>query len=58
MAEPSIEAFEIKRILIADAPWLFILEVIVRTVFMFVFALIIMRLLGRRAVDQLTPLIF
>ncbi|MDW5550526.1 DUF421 domain-containing protein [Methanosarcina sp.] len=55
MAEPSIEAFEIKRILIADAPWLFILEVIVRTVFMFVFALIIMRLLGRRAVDQLTP---
>lgn len=51
MAEPSIEAFEIKRILIANAPWLFIFEVIVRTVFMFVFALIIMRLLGKRAVD-------
>ena len=50
-----IEVFELKRILIADAPWLFILEVIVRTVFIFVFALIIMRFLGRRAVDQLTP---
>lgn len=54
MAESSIEVFEITRILIADAPWHFLLEIIVRSAFMFVFALIFMRLLGRRAIHQLT----
>jgi uncharacterized membrane protein YcaP (DUF421 family) len=54
MAESSVEVFEITRILIADVPWHFLLEVIVRSAFMFVFALIIMRFLGRRAIHQLT----
>ena len=54
MAESSIEVFEITRILIADTPWHFLLEVIIRSVFMFIFALIIMRFLGRRAIHQLT----
>lgn len=54
MAESSIEVFEITRILIADAPWHFLLEIIVRSAFMFIFALIFMRFLGRRAIHQLT----
>lgn len=54
MAESSIEVFEITRILVADTPWHFLLEVIIRSVFMFIFALIIMCFLGRRAIHQLT----
>ena len=55
MAEEPIQAFELARILIADTPWHFLAEVIVRSIFMFIFALIIMRFLGRRAIHQLTP---
>ncbi|MGB9929032.1 MAG: DUF421 domain-containing protein [Methanosarcina sp.] len=54
MAEGSIEVFEVTRMLIADAPWHFLAEVIVRSAFMFIFALVIMRFLGRRAIHQLT----
>jgi uncharacterized membrane protein YcaP (DUF421 family) len=54
MAESSIEVFEITRILLADTPWHFLAEVVLRSIFMFIFALIIMRLLGRRAIHQLT----
>lgn len=54
MAEESIQVFEIARILIADSPWLFLAEVILRSIFMFIFALIFMRFLGRRAIHQLT----
>jgi uncharacterized membrane protein YcaP (DUF421 family) len=54
MAEEPIQVFELARILIADAPWHFLAEVIIRSVFMFIFALIIMRFLGRRAIHQLT----
>lgn len=54
MVDEPIKVFELTRILIASVPWIFLAEVIVRSAFMFVFALIIMRLLGRRAVDQLT----
>jgi uncharacterized membrane protein YcaP (DUF421 family) len=54
MVNEPIEVFELTRILIASVPWLFLAEVILRSAFMFIFALVIMRLLGRRAVDQLT----
>lgn len=54
MVDEPIKVFELTRILIASVPWLFLAEIVLRSVFMFVFALIIMRLLGRRAVDQLT----
>lgn len=54
MAESSIEVFEITRILVADTPWHFLLEVILRSAFMFIFALFIMRFLGRRAIHQFT----
>ena len=54
MAEEPIQVFEITRILIADSPWHFLAEVILRSIFMFVFALIFMRFLGRRAIHQLT----
>ena len=51
----SFEVLNMTRVLIASTPEFFLVEVIVRTIFMFIFALFIMRLLGRRAVDQLTP---
>jgi uncharacterized membrane protein YcaP (DUF421 family) len=54
MAESSIEVFEITRVLLADTPWHFLGEVVLRSIFMFIFALIFMRLLGRRAIHQLT----
>lgn len=54
MVESSIEVFEIIRILVADIPWHFLLEVILRSAVMFIFALIIMLFLGRRAIHQLT----
>jgi uncharacterized membrane protein YcaP (DUF421 family) len=54
MAESSLEVFKITRILVADTPWHFLLEVIIRSAFMFIFVLIIMRFLGRRATLQLT----
>ncbi len=54
MVESPDEVFELARILLADAHWLFLFEVILRSVFMFIFALIFMRFLGRRAIHQLT----
>jgi uncharacterized membrane protein YcaP (DUF421 family) len=54
MAEEPIQVFEITRILIADSLWHFLAEVILRSIFMFIFALIFMRFLGRRAIHQLT----
>ncbi len=54
MAESSIEVFEITRVLLADTPWHFLGEVVLRSIFMFIFALIFMRFLGRRAIRQLT----
>lgn len=54
MADEPIQVFEITRILLADTPWHFLAEVILRSIFMFIFALIIMRFLGRRAIHQLT----
>lgn len=54
MVESPSEVFELTRILLADAHWLFLFEIILRSVFMFVFALIFMRFLGRRAIHQLT----
>jgi len=54
MVESPEEVFELTRILLANAHWLFLFEVILRSVFMFIFALIFMRFLGRRAIHQLT----
>lgn len=54
MVDEPVEVFEITRILLADSPWHFLVEVILRSIFMFIFALIIMRFLGRRAIHQLT----
>ena len=53
MVESSIEVFELTRILLASVHWLFLIEVILRSAFMFIFAMVVMRLLGRRAIHQL-----
>ena len=54
MVSEPINVFETTRILLADTPLHFLAEVVVRSIFMFIFALIFMRFLGRRAIHQLT----
>jgi len=46
----NIEPFDLGRMLFASVPGDYLLEVIFRTVFIFILALIFMKLLGRRAV--------
>ncbi|WP_292462285.1 YetF domain-containing protein [Methanolobus sp.] len=55
MPAGNIEPFDLGRILFASTPAGYLLEVAFRTVVIFIVSLIFMRLLGRRAVEQLTP---
>lgn len=41
MADEPILVFEITRILIADSPWHFLAEVVIRSIFMFIFIFIL-----------------
>lgn len=54
----TIQPFDLQRMFIGDLPWLFTLEIIVRTVIMYVFTLLLIRLLSRRAVGQLSLIEF
>lgn len=49
-----IQPFDLHRIFIGDLPWSFTLEVIFRTVVIYVFALLLIRWLSHRAVGQLS----
>lgn len=53
MEDTTIEVFELTRILLASVHWLFLIEIIIRSAFMFIFAMLIMRLLVRKAIHQL-----
>lgn len=48
------EIFEWKRLLINDLPFEFLLEVLVRTIIMFIAVLLTLRLAGKRGVKQLS----
>lgn len=50
----AIRVFDLQRMLIGDLPWTFTFEVIVRTVIMYVYTLLMIRLLTKRAVGQLS----
>jgi uncharacterized membrane protein YcaP (DUF421 family) len=56
--EQSITPLDLKRMLIGDLPWLFLVEVAVRTSVMYLYALVIVRLMGKRGRRQLSPFDF
>jgi len=56
--DQTIQVLDLKRMFIGDLPWTFTLEVAVRTLFMYLFALILIRLLGKRGMGQLSPFEF
>lgn len=58
MPTESIQPFDWQRIFIGDLPWSFTLEVVFRTVIMYVFTLLLIRWLSRRAVGQLSLIEF
>ncbi len=47
--------FDLKRIFLGDLPLIFLGEVVFRTVILYLFALAMMRLAGKRSAAQLTP---
>ncbi|MET3925909.1 YetF domain-containing protein [Devosia sp. 2618] len=56
--DPYISAFDVQRMLIGDAPPLFMLEIIFRTAVVYVYTLLLLRWLGSRAIGQLSTVEF
>jgi len=56
--EETVQAFDIKRMLIGDLPILFLVEIFVRTTIIYAYALILIRWLGSRIVGQLSMVEF
>jgi uncharacterized membrane protein YcaP (DUF421 family) len=55
---PKDYAFDLSRIFFGDLPWPFLLEVLLRTAIMYLFALLVVRVLGKRGMGQLAPFDF
>jgi uncharacterized membrane protein YcaP (DUF421 family) len=47
-------SFDLERIFLGDAPPLFLLEILLRTILLYLYTLLLLRLLGKRGVKQLT----
>ena len=54
----DFEAFDLQRMFVGDANWQFTLEVVVRTLIMYSYALLLIRFLGKRGRAQLSPFEF
>ena len=54
----TFQPFDLHRMFIGDLPWTFTFEIVVRTVLMYVFTLLLIRLLSRRAIGQLSLIEF
>jgi len=52
----AMEVFDFRRIFFGDAPFLFLLEIVFRTTIMYLYAIALLRLLGKRNVGQLSTL--
>ncbi len=48
--------FDLHRILLGDLPLLFFVEILLRTLVLYLYTLLVLRLMGRRNVGELTPL--
>lgn len=56
--DPSIVPFDLQRMLIGEAPPLFALEILVRTLIIYAYTLVLLRWLGSRTVGQLSTIEF
>lgn len=56
--DQAIEVFDLKRMLIGDESPLFLLEIIVRSIIIYAYALALVRWLGGRAIGQLSTVEF
>lgn len=54
----NLEVFDLGRMFFGDAPPLFLLEIVVRTALMYGYALLMLRLMGRRSMGQLSAFDF
>jgi len=54
----AVAAFDLQRMLLGDEPPLFLLEIVVRTVIVYVYALLLLRWLGSRTIGQLSTVEF
>ncbi|HSM55653.1 MAG TPA: DUF421 domain-containing protein [Candidatus Sulfomarinibacteraceae bacterium] len=52
------QAFDLRRMFLGDAPPLFYLEIVVRTIIIYAWALFMLRLMGKRGLRQLSPFDF
>ena len=53
-----VDVFDLKRMLIGDESPLFLLEIVVRTLIVYVYALLLLRWLGSRTIGQLSTVEF
>jgi uncharacterized membrane protein YcaP (DUF421 family) len=54
----EMQPLDLQRMLTADLPWAFAIEVILRSVLVFTFAVLALRMLGKRGVANLSPFEF
>lgn len=52
----NFHAFDLHRIFVGDAPLLFLAEIILRTIIMYAYTIFLLRVLGKRAMGQLSSL--
>ena len=56
--DQAVEAFDWQRLLFGDTPPLFLLEIVLRTLIVYVYALVLLRWLGSRTIGQLSTVEF
>jgi uncharacterized membrane protein YcaP (DUF421 family) len=54
--DSTFKAFDFHRIFVGDAPALFLLEIVFRTLFMYSYTVFLLRMLGKRGMGQLSML--
>lgn len=50
--------FDLQKMLIGDLPWTFTFEIVVRTMIMYLFTVLVVRLMGKRGMGQIAPFEF
>lgn len=56
--DTAVQAFDLQRLLLGDEPPLFLLEIILRTLVVYIYALVLLHWLGSRAIGQLSTIEF
>jgi uncharacterized membrane protein YcaP (DUF421 family) len=55
---PHVRIFDLKRIFLGDLPWTFTFEIVLRTGIMYLFALLLIRFIGKRGMREMSPFEF